>query len=334
MGRGDKSHGYIRAVQPNSDADVIGVVPPRPTITQENLNMTTQQQPQTARAADLQLVAELAREAAIQKMDPMVGNYLDAAPCIILRNKDGSERLETVNFCQSPPARRTGTVKLLDSASFIEYVKLHHNGTPIYGSPSPATFVAVLNEHKGSAANGGAGVPGHRDHRAVLTLGYSDELTAWLGRNGEGKAFQSTEEFASFLETNSFDIADPPAASFLDLALNFQVNESVHFNKQQRLEDGHVELTFNRVVEGANTAQGGKVKVPTKFRIRVPIFRGARQPFYDCEAHFRYRLTGNGKIKIWYDLIRPTKVIEAAFRDIWESIGEQLGVPVLYGSPE
>jgi uncharacterized protein YfdQ (DUF2303 family) len=74
--------------------------------------------------------------------------------------------------------------------------------------------------------------------------------------------------------------------------------------------------------------------VPTKFTIHVPVFRGADQPGYDIEAHFRYRLSGNGRIKIWYDLIRPSKVIEDAFRDIWESISTELGVTVLYGTPE
>ncbi len=37
---------------------------------------------------------------------------------------------------------------------------------------------------------------------------------------------------------------------------------------------------------------------------------------------------------VWYDLIRPMKVVEEAFRDIWEAIGTQLEVPVLYGAPE
>lgn len=298
--------------------------------------MTTPQQPQVARAADLQLVADLARAEGLAEQKPRSGEYQDAAPFLILKNGDGAERVEFLKEVKDPPARRTGIVPLLDAASFVTYVKLHHNGTPIYGNPSPASFVAVLNENIGNSHLAvGVGTAGHRDHRAVLTLSFADEWQAWQSRNGQAKAFESTEEFASFLETNSFDIEDPPATTFLELALNFHVNESVVFNKQQRLEDGHVQLTFNRVVEGtANTSQGGTIKVPTKFRIRVPVFRGVDQPFYTCEAHFRYRLTGNGRIKIWYDLIRPVKVVEQAFRDVWESIGQQLGVPVLYGKPE
>jgi uncharacterized protein YfdQ (DUF2303 family) len=289
--------------------------------------------PQTATAADLKLVADLARAEGLQQANLRQGEYQDAAPFLVLRDADGKEVIQYITGRTDAPARRTGAVTLLDSASFIAYVKLHHNGTPIYGTPNPAAFVAVLNDHVGTKEVGG--IPGYRDHRATLKLGYSDELAAWLARNGQGKAFESTEDFASFLETNSFDIQDPPATSFLELALNFQVNESVHFNKQQRLEDGHVQLTFNRIVEGtASSAQGGVIKVPTKFTIHVPVFRGADQPGYDIEAHFRYRLSGNGRIKIWYDLIRPSKVIEDAFRDIWESISTELGVTVLYGTPE
>lgn len=294
--------------------------------------MTTTQ-PQTARAADLQLVADLARHAGLAVQQPKTGNYLDAAPFVILRNKDGGEVVHTLRETIGIPERKTGRVPLMDSASFVAYVKRHKTERlMVYATPDPARFVAVLNDHLGTDIESSAD---HRDFRAVLDLGHSDEWKAWSQRNGEGKAFASTEEFASFLETNSFDIEDPPAATFLDIALNFHVNESVVFSKSQRLTDGHVQLTFNRTVDGTTAlAEGGTMKMPTKFRIRVPVFRGVDQPFYTCEAHFRYRLVGNGKIRIWYDLIRPAKVVEQAFRDIWESIGTQLEVPVLYGAPE
>ena len=293
-------------------------------------------QPQTARAADLQLVADLARAAGLAKQEPRDGAYQDAAPFVILRDADGGEFVEFLKERMAAPGRRDGIVPLLDPASFVAYVKLHHNGTPIYGNPNPASFIAVLNEHIGGGEHAkGAGIAGHRDHRATLTLSHSDEWSAWMSHNGQAKAFESTEDFASFLEANSFDIEEPPAATFMEIALNFHVNESAVYSKSQRLSDGQVLLTYNRAVEGSTaTAEGGHMKMPTKFKIRVPVFRGAGQPFYTCEAHFRYRLTGNGRIRIWYDLIRPAKVVEQAFRDVWASIGAQLEVPVLYGKPE
>lgn len=42
----------------------------------------------------------------------------------------------------------------------------------------------------------------------------------------------------------------------------------------------------------------------------------------------------NGVLKIWYELVRPHKVLEAAFRAVWAQIEEQTGTKILLGSPE
>lgn len=284
--------------------------------------------PQTAHAADLQLVADLARSNAIEKMDPKKGDYLDAAPFVILRNGSGDECIAHLDGTLPPPSRRTGHVTLQDAASFITYVNMHHNGTPIYATPNPAQFLAILNDHQKV-------VPGHRDFRATLKLDFSDEWKAWIAHNGHDKAFPSTEAFAEFLEVNAPDIVNPDAGTFRDLALNFHVNESVSYSKVQRLEDGQVQLTYNHLVDGQTTGgKGGIIKMPTRFSISVPVFRSAaKNAFkYTCEASFRYRLR-DSKVTIWYELIRPKKVLDDAFRDLWGEIAEELGVPVFYGMP-
>lgn len=41
-----------------------------------------------------------------------------------------------------------------------------------------------------------------------------------------------------------------------------------------------------------------------------------------------------GKLAIWYELIRPHKVIEAAFRDTLETVINGTGITPLLGTPE
>lgn len=272
------------------------------------------------------VVAHLAQAATELARKPIKANSLnDAGEFLVLRNADGSERIEPIVVTSPPPARKTGVITLLDKPSFVSYVMLHGVSTPIFARVDPAEFMAILNDHH-------AGGAGYRDFRATYRVGHSDEWKAWTGKNGQSNAFQSTEDFAQFLEVNALDIIEPDPARFIELALNFQVNQSVAYSKIQRLEDGQVQFTYNQIVDGGGTGQAGQIKMPTAFKIKVPVFRSVSDDAsrYECEAKLRFRLHGQ-KLAIWYDLVRPAKVVEAAFKALWESIAEEVKVPVLFG---
>lgn len=274
------------------------------------------------------VIALLAQRAADTALEIRKGEYLDAAPFIVTRDAAGNEKVEYLNGAVSIPARKTGIITVYDMASFVAYVQLHGISTPIYAMPSPASFTTILNDHAADKA-------GHRDFRAQFLLAHSDEWTAWISKNGAAKKFTGTESFAQFLEENAADIIEPDPAKFLDLANNFHVNERVHYSKSQRLENGEVQFTFNKIVDGATTGgQGGAIKMPTKFKISIPVFKGIGQPKYEIEAHFRFRVGSGGTLDIWYDLIRSNKVVELAFKTIWDSVATQTKVPVLFGKPE
>lgn len=281
------------------------------------------------------IIADLARRSAEALVKPTVAPYPDAAPYLILRDADGKERVEYISGVKAPPPRKTGSVALLDSASFIEYVVRHGTGLPIYATLKPVKFVAVLNDHESHEKGAGQSAPlkaGYKDFRATLTLAHSNEWDIWTKHNGSGAAFGSTEAFATFLEENAPDIIDPDPAAFLDLALNFRVNESVSFSEARRLQDGNVQFAFNRMVDGNTSGTGGTIKMPEQFRISVPVFAGIGAKRYECEARFRYRLnSADGKVKIWYDLVRPHKVVEAAFQETWDSIAAGIKAPILLG---
>lgn len=286
------------------------------------------------------IIASLARDVELGKATAKKAPYPDAAHYIILRDADGKERVEWLTQAHPAPTRKTGRVELLDAASFIEYVVRHGHGLPIYATMQPARFVAVLNDHEsrgqpeaGSESGSTEVSPlkaGYKDFYASLTLAHSQEWTVWSKHNGSGAAFAGTEAFATFLEENSPDIIEPDPATFMDLALNFRVNESVSFSQLQRLTDGHVQLAFNKIVDGSSQGAGGTIKMPEFFRISVPVFAGIDAPKYECDARFRYRLQGS-TVKIWYDLVRPHKVVEKAFKEVWNGIAAGIKAPILLG---
>jgi uncharacterized protein YfdQ (DUF2303 family) len=271
-------------------------------------------------------IADLARRAEAATFNPRVGNYKDAAPFVILRKGD----LESVEFLKErleDPKRKSGTVKLNDAKSFILYYGTHGNGAPVYATMQPARFLAVLNEHTKEAA-------GWRDHRADFTVAHSKEWTTWTAHNGSGVAFNSNEAFALFLEDNAPDIVKPEAATMLAIALNFRVNADVNFSVAQRLQDGNVELGYRNMVSAeAKSEAGGKLKIPEQFTIELPVFTGIDAKRYKVEARFRYRLR-EGKLTLWYELVRPHKVVEQAFKDLWTDIEKATKAPILHGTPE
>ncbi len=236
------------------------------------------------------------------------------------------EYLERASF----PLRRTGTVKLSDTASFLEYWKRQHNeDSYIYGSMQPAQFLAVFNEHTAAAVNGEGN---WRDHRALYALQHSDEWMVWTKRSGQ--PFDGNDAFAYWLEETLLDIKKPDPAKFMDIALNIRVKQGQVFGNKVNLNDGNIVLEYTNSVDGSSaTASGGRVAIPEKFEISIPVFKGLEATRYTIEARFRYRLNG-GNLTLRYDLVRPAKVMEQAFKDMLGEIEKESKTRVLFGTPE
>ena len=273
------------------------------------------------------VIADLARRAESVTFTPRKGDYKDAAPFVVLRLPNGEEKVQFLSERLTDPVRKTGTVKLKDADSFIAYYAIHGNGMPVYATLTPARFLAVLNEH-------GKDKAGWRDHRADFQVAHSREWETWSKHNGAGAAFNSNESFALFLEDNAPDIVKPDPTTMLAIALNFRIKADVGFSVAQRLEDGNIDLAYNNLVTaGATNQAGGKVKIPEQFTIDVPVFDGIAARKYKVDARFRYRLR-EGKLTLWYELVRPHKTIEQAFSDIWTEIQKATKAPILHGVPE
>jgi uncharacterized protein YfdQ (DUF2303 family) len=265
---------------------------------------------------------------------PLVPHMPRIAPYLLLRDAAGNERVEVIRETVEHPTARRGLVQLADAPSFIEYVKRHGTvDTAIYATIDPCRFVAVLDEHPRYIE--GSPIPlmpaSWREFRASFVPALSKEWETWIGRNGSDNAFDSTTEFAYFIENNAPDIIKPSAAELMEMALNFKVSQATSYRAVQRLNDGHMDVQFVNEVNG--TAQPGSVKIPEQFTIEIPLFMGLTAPPKEIEARFRYRLNG-GQLRLWYDLVRPQRVIEDAFKDLFREVMDGTSKTVLVGTTD
>lgn len=266
------------------------------------------------------------RSAALARLKPQRADVPNAVPFIVTMDGNGTEKPVFLREVFDAPKRKTGTVKLADAESFVKYYNQHGGGKPsIYATLQPARFVAVLNDHTADA-------PGFRDHRADFTVAFSREYKAW--QKMDGQAFEGNEAFAYFLEDNLPDIIKPSGADMLAIALNFKVNQSVKYGNLARLQDGNTELTYSNIVDASSTSdRGGKVKIPEQFTLEIPIFDGLNSPKYKIDARFRFRLY-SGALTLKYELSRPHKAVEQAFKDLWRQIEKETKASILHGTPE
>ena len=238
------------------------------------------------------------------------GNYAVIPP--------GATLIDLEKFLPAP-RRLKQTVTFETLASFAEYVnRFKTDASTIFFSQKEATFTAVLDYHKAPEA------PEWGAHVAVLKLQTTEEWDAWRGHNREQ---MDQTAFAEFIEEHCREIHEPPAATMLEIALNFEAKKDVSFTSGMRLENGQVSFNYNEVV-GAST-RAGMVEVPSKFQIFIAVFKGQMNDF--VEARLRYRLR-ESRLVLWYDLIKPEKLIEHAVEDVVRQIKAQVEIEPLAGS--
>lgn len=243
---------------------------------------------------------------------------------VMVPKADGS--MEVV-YLERPevPFRLSGVVVVNDTESFVVATNRYFNErrSVIYATLDPASFTTVLNDYH--VEDG----PGWRDHRVSFSLEHSNEYGEWKEND---KHPMSQEEFAYFIENNMPDFVEPSGARMLEIAINFRVKQGVHFNSGMRLNDGTVSLEYNEV-NTAGAGKAGKFNIPEKFKILIPVWAGLDQEKYEFEVFLRWKLS-EGDLAIRYELQRPSKVVETAFRDTLGNIRSGIeGATVLFGKP-
>lgn len=226
-------------------------------------------------------------------------------------------KLHDLEKMHATPSRKRGFIQVGDIASFISLTKAEAtDATRVYFSIRPAPeFTAIVNDH--SAAG-----PGWRDYGVRYECPLSPEWKAWTGHD---KKVMSQVDFAAFIESNLVDVLDPPSADMLEISRTLEAKKSVSFASGVRLSNGQVDLTFEEQISG--TAAKGRLQIPEVFRIGVPVFEG--DALYAVEARLRYRIGERGALVMWFELIRPHKIIEDAVMHLHARIAEELSRPMV-----
>ncbi|WP_028451881.1 DUF2303 family protein [Chitinilyticum aquatile] len=222
------------------------------------------------------------------------------------------------------PRRATGRTTLHDTDSFIAYAKRIGSltSTAIYINADYAknqvSAVAIFNDHEDQ--------PGWRDHTATLQPRITEEWKTWTAGSGQWK---KQIDFAHFLEQNLPDIVAPNGSDVLTFVTQLEEQRNVKYRSGVNLQNGMVQIEF---VEDGSDATKGKLELFKEFTIGVRPFFGGEA--YSVKAALRYRIDRNsGEIAFMYELQRPEKIIEDAAKVIVDSIKEQAGFPVFFGTP-
>lgn len=219
------------------------------------------------------------------------------------------------------PVRRRAKVTIRDAESFITYVRrFSDSDSLVFANLGDRTFTAVLDYHRS------AGDAQWGEHRAAMTCLLTEDWKRWMAQD---KKPVSQVEFAQFIEDNLPNIALPTGSDLLGMTQNLYAKKDVQFASSVRLDNGEHQLTFNENVT-ATTGEKGTLSIPQSFTLGIEPFEGAG--LYSVEAKFRYRIT-DGRLFMWYHLMRPEAVVEDAFKRTRTQIENGLnGVAVIAGA--
>ncbi|MPS27587.1 MAG: DUF2303 family protein [Alcaligenaceae bacterium] len=274
------------------------------------------------------LAQTVAREARrpidIRELD---GRHLFAVPEGFTLETD-----EALLKLQPAPLRPTGKVHLQTLDSFIDYLLKHRGvGTTVWCQANyvagTVDFIAVLNDHEPSAEQD---APGWRDFRATFKPAYSVEWSRWTKSNREK---MSQVEFATFIDDNLKDIAPPEeglpsGTQMLQMASCIEISQDKRIKSAVRLQSGGIQVEY---VENDDAATVERMQLFERFRLGIPVFwQGAA---YKLDARLRYKHS-EAKLALWYELVRPDKLVEDAIGEMVAIIEERLELAVLFGSPD
>lgn len=220
------------------------------------------------------------------------------------------------------PVRIRQDVKVNDVASLQAYLAIEDpEKHAVVFADVPAggelSVLAVLDYHR-------PGAPSFAAHRVKMVFQRSAEWKAWAGQDKQGMA---QEAFAQFVEANLPDIVEPSGADLLEIAKSIEATKGVSFASAIRRDNGQREFKYSETIEGS--ARAGTVAIPERFVLGLRPF-AVSEP-YRVEAALRYRIN-SGNLVLWFELVRPHKVIEAAFNDVVAALQAFLGERLILGS--
>ena len=232
---------------------------------------------------------------------------------------------------QDAPSRKKGHVGVKTTDSFVHYVNKHKQTESLLYAQvdttniqTPLVIKAVFNDHQGEHLNETAA--GWRDFTASLTPEASHEWKTWNARDGKP---MDQFTFAQFLDDNIKDISSqegyPTGTDMLKMALKFELSQDKRIKSAIRIQSGGTNIEY---VDDDDAATVERMQAFDKFMLGVPTFWMGQA--YTLEAKLRYRVR-EGKLALWYDLVRPDLVVNDAVAKILEDVQQKTALAVLYG---
>lgn len=228
--------------------------------------------------------------------------------------------VESLEALQLSPTRIKQNVSVFDADSFTKYFTDYcDEDSRIFVDVQRPSIVGVLDYHKQTGA-----APRWNDHRVTYVFRHTKEWTAWAAKDRQPF---TQAAFAQFIEDNLPDIHHPAPATMVEVSRTLEAKKSVDFSSATRLSSGEVQFVYNEEIKG--TAAQGTIEVPQTFTLVLTPFEGS--PSYKLEARLRYRIK-DSQLSIWYELVRPHKIIEDAVNDVVSKIRGAVNNPITLGS--
>jgi uncharacterized protein YfdQ (DUF2303 family) len=212
------------------------------------------------------------------------------------------------------PVRIERTVTVTSASSFMQYFNRFGDiDSMIFVDIEKQRFLGIVDYHMAQYGEGGS-EPRHCSHKVVYDCPLTPEAKKWF--DNDKKPMDQTQ-FASFIEDGLLEITEPSGGEMLEIASTLQAKNAVNFRSGIRLDNGQAQMTYEENIQGS-AGVTGELKIPQKIAIVLRIFRGDIAG-YRIEANFRYRIK-EGKLTMWYELIRPHVVREDAVKEIEATI--------------
>jgi uncharacterized protein YfdQ (DUF2303 family) len=233
--------------------------------------------------------------------------------------------LEVLEQHLPAPVRTKQHLNVLDAETFIDYVKRFTTSATVVfcNGPNGRTFRVVFDYHQPDQ-------PAWGSHTASYACPLTVEWGNWK-QNDRKKMTQA--EFAEFIEDNVKDVVTndqtpgaPTAADMLEISRTLQAQKNITFRQGTRLDNGQVQLTYNEEIDG-RAGETGQLRIPEQFYIGVKPFIGGEA--FLVSARFRYRIV-EGRLQVWYELVRPDKVLEEAYAAVRNTISEGINEVPMY----
>ena len=136
-----------------------------------------------------------------------------------------------------------------------------------------------------------------------------------------------------FFEENVKDITAPEgipdapsAADMLEISRTLEAKKNISFRQGTRLDNGQVQLTYNEKIDG-QAGETGQLRIPEQFYIGVKPFLGGDA--FCVAVRFRYRIQ-EARLVMWFELVRPDKVLEEAYTTVRAKIQGSIGEVPMY----